>query len=94
MGILAETFDKRRDPNHPPDYCRAYVLRYIDALKMFDEIYVVTGGGPGYVTENVSVFTVNQAFVYFHMGSAAAAAFIFLILVMLLVSMFMKAFKF
>jgi len=81
-------------PTIRPIIVVAYVLRFIDALKMFDEIYVVTGGGPGYVTENVSVFAVNQAFVYFHMGSAAAAAFIFLVVVMLLVSMFMKAFKF
>ena len=68
----------------------AYVLRFMDALKMFDEIYVVTGGGPGYVTENVSVFTVKQAFEFFHMGYAAAAAFLFLLAVMVIVSFLMK----
>jgi multiple sugar transport system permease protein len=71
----------------------AAVLRFMDALKMFDEIYVLTAGGPGYVTENVSLFTISQAFSYFHMGYAAAAAFIFLLLVIFLVSFFMRAFK-
>jgi multiple sugar transport system permease protein len=81
-------------PTIQPIIVVAYVLRFMDALKMFDEIYVVTAGGPGYVTENVSVFTVKQAFEYFHMGYAAASAFVFLILVMIIVSMLMKAAKF
>lgn len=71
----------------------AYVLRFIDALKMFDEIYVVTGGGPGIATENISLYAVNQAFVYYHMGFAAAAAFLFLLLIILLVSGFVRSFK-
>lgn len=72
----------------------AYVLRFVDALKMFDEIYVVTGGGPGFVTENVSLYATSEAFVYFHMGYAAASAFLFLLLIMILVSGFMRVFKF
>jgi len=71
----------------------AAVLRFMDALKMFDEIYVLNAGGPGYTTENVSLFAVTQAFSYFHMGYAAAAAFVFLILVIILVSYFMRAFR-
>jgi multiple sugar transport system permease protein len=81
-------------PTIQPIIVVAYVLRFMDALKMFDEIYVVTGGGPGYVTENVSVFTVKQAFEYFHMGYAAASAFVFLVVVMILVSLLMKMAKF
>lgn len=71
----------------------AYVLRFVDALKMFDEIYVVTGGGPGFVTENVSLYATSEAFVYFRMGYAAAAAFLFLLLVMVLVSGFVRTFR-
>lgn len=81
-------------PTIRPIIVVGFVLRFIDALKMFDEIYVVTGGGPGYVTENVSVFTVKQAFEFFHMGYAAAAAFIFLIMVMILVSLLMRTARF
>jgi multiple sugar transport system permease protein len=71
----------------------AYALRFIDALKMFDEIYVVTKGGPGFVTENISLFVTDQAFNYYKMGYSAAAAFLFLILVMVLVSAFVRSFR-
>ncbi len=72
----------------------AYALRFIDALKMFDEIYVLTGGGPpGYVTENISLYTTSEAFTYFRMGYAAASAFVALILVIILVSVFVRSFK-
>ena len=71
-----------------------FILRFMDALKMFTEIYVITGGGPGYVTENVSVFVIKQAFEFFHMGYAAAAAFIFLLLIVILVSTSLKVLKF
>jgi multiple sugar transport system permease protein len=80
-------------PSIAPVAIVAYVLRFIDALKMFDEIYVVTGGGPGIATENISLYAVNQAFVYYHMGFAAAAAFLFLLLIILLVSGFVRSFK-
>jgi len=72
----------------------AFVFRFMDVLKMFDEIYVVTHGGPGYVTENLSIFAIKHAFEFFRMGYAAAAAFIFLVLVMLLISPFLKMAKF
>jgi len=71
----------------------AFALRFIDALKMFDEMYVVTGGGPGYVSENISLYTTSEAFAYFRMGYAAASAFVSLLLVMIIVSVFVRSFK-
>ena len=71
-----------------------FILRFMDALKIFTEIYVITGGGPGYVTESVSVFVIKQAFEFFHMGYAAASSFIFLLLIIILISISLKAFKF
>ena len=67
-----------------------FVIRFMDALKMFDEMFVVTGGGPGYVTENISLFAAKRAFVYFEVGYAAAAAFLFLLLIVVLVSLPMR----
>jgi len=68
----------------------AFIFRFMDALKMFAEIFVVTQGGPGYVTENLTIFITREAFDYFHIGYAAAAAFIFMALVMLVVFPFLK----
>jgi multiple sugar transport system permease protein len=72
----------------------AFAFRFMDALKMFDEIYVITGGGPGYITENASIFAVRYGFEYFRMGYAAASAFIFLIVVLVLIMSFLKWSKF
>ena len=71
-----------------------FVLRFMDALKMFDEIFVLTSGGPGYMTENTTVFIVDQGFTFFHMGYAAAAAFLFSVLVVLLISLLIRRTEF
>jgi multiple sugar transport system permease protein len=71
-----------------------FVLRFMDALKMFDEIFVLTSGGPGYMTENTTVFIVDQGFTFFHMGYAAAAAFLFCVLVVLLISLLIRRTEF
>jgi multiple sugar transport system permease protein len=71
-----------------------FVLRFMDALKMFDEIYVLTSGGPGYMTENTTVFIVDQGFTFFHMGYAAAAAFLFSVIVVLLISLLIRKTEF
>jgi multiple sugar transport system permease protein len=71
-----------------------FVLRFMDSLKMFDEIFVLTAGGPGYITENATVFIVDQGFTFFHMGYAAAAAFLFLVLVILLISLLIRRVEF
>jgi multiple sugar transport system permease protein len=71
-----------------------FVLRYMDSLKMFDEIFVLTAGGPGYITENATVFIVDQGFTFFRMGYAAAAAFLFLLLVIVLISLLIRRIEF
>lgn len=48
------------------------ILRGIEALKMFDALLILTGGGPGYATQTVSVYLYEQAFKYARYGYAAA----------------------
>jgi ABC-type sugar transport system permease subunit len=71
-----------------------FILRFMDALKMFDEIFVLTSGGPGYNTENATVFIVEQGFNFYHMGYSAAAAFLFLIVVIVLISFLVRRIEF
>ena len=40
----------------------AFVFRLMDAFKVFDIIFVLTRGGPGFLTENIAVFSVNHTF--------------------------------
>ena len=35
----------------------ALVLRTLDAFRVFDSIYVLTGGGPANTTETLSIYT-------------------------------------
>jgi len=54
----------------------------INAFKVFDLIYVMTGGGPGRAT-NVLVFTIYQAaFVEFNYGYSSAVALVLFVIVL------------
>lgn len=50
----------------------AVFLRFIDAFKMFDLVFVITHGGPGDLTESIAYFTYVIGFKYFDLGMAAA----------------------
>lgn len=59
----------------------AIVFRTIDALKTFDTIYVLTGGGPGTATETINIRIFLDAFKFMFMGQAAAMGMILIIVV-------------
>ena len=61
----------------------ALLFRLIDALKLFDFIYVMTQGGPGYDTETIPYYLYQQGFTYGRFGYTAAGSLLFLILVIL-----------
>jgi len=63
----------------------ALIFRAIFTLKVFDVIYVITGGGPSYSTENFTIFAYLQSFTYFRMGYGAATAMLFFLMVMAVV---------
>ena len=48
----------------------------INALQLFDEVYVTTKGGPLHATTVVVYYLYQQAFQFFHAGYAAAIAFV------------------
>jgi len=52
------------------------VLRLTDAIRIFDEVFVMTRGGPGYATETMSLYIYNMAFESFNMGYSAATSYI------------------
>ena len=57
------------------------LLRFMDAIKVFDTIYVLTSGGPGYSTEMLSSYIYKQGLRYFNIGGAAAASWMFLLVI-------------
>lgn len=63
-----------------PTILTAVILRAIDALKTYDIIYSMTGGGPGYASENLNVLAFKYSFEYFRMGqSAVMLVFLFIV---------------
>lgn len=57
------------------------VIRTMDALRIFDQIYVLTSGGPGSATTTIMFYNYRFAFSYFQMGRAAAMSFSFMVVI-------------
>ena len=57
----------------------ALLLRTMDLLRVFDQIFILTEGGPGFATETVSLYIYRSAFRFFDFGYAAAMSFVLLI---------------
>jgi len=62
----------------------AVVLRLIDAVGTFDQIFVLTKGGPGTATQLISTYAYNTAFQFTQYGRAMAMVVALLVLVVLL----------
>lgn len=57
----------------------AFVIRGMEVLKLFDEVFMLTRGGPGSSTETISLYIYKLAFNDFQLAYGAAAAFLVLI---------------
>jgi len=66
------------------------MIRLIDAFKVFDTVYVMTGGGPGVATEMLPNFIYKQGLTYFNAGYAASLAWAFIIVMSILTYPFIK----
>ena len=69
-----------------PVVLTAMILRLIDALKTFDIIFAMTGGGPGYASETLNIMGFKYSFEYFRMGQSSVIL-VALFLVVLLCSL-------
>jgi multiple sugar transport system permease protein len=69
------------------------MLRLIDAFKIFDSIFVLTGGGPGIVTESPSILAYKMTFEYWKIGEASALAVMVWIMFFLFCNVFYQIAK-
>jgi multiple sugar transport system permease protein len=67
-------------PQLKPLILLALTFRLLDAVKLFDVIYVMTGGGPGSSTYTASFYLYQIGFQQFHLSKATAGSWIFLVL--------------
>jgi multiple sugar transport system permease protein len=66
-----------------PTIVLALLLRAMDLMRIFDQIFILTQGGPGTATETVSLYIYRTAFRFSNFGYAAAMSFVLLAATML-----------
>ena len=71
----------RHAPAARPALTINLVLSTVGALKLFDQVFAITGGGPGYATETLSTLIYKQAFTFGRYGYATAIALVLTLLV-------------
>ncbi|OYD09177.1 carbohydrate ABC transporter permease [Paludifilum halophilum] len=68
----------------------ALLFRTLDAFRVFDLIYVLTGGGPANATETISVYAYKTMFAQLNFGAGSALAVIVFLFVALISMLFVK----
>jgi multiple sugar transport system permease protein len=66
------------------------LLRTMDLLRVFDQIFILTEGGPGFATETISLYIYRTAFRFFDFGYAAAMSFVLLALTNVISALYIK----
>ncbi|HVA89383.1 MAG TPA: sugar ABC transporter permease [Chloroflexota bacterium] len=59
------------------------VLTIITSLQVFDQPFIVTGGGPGISSTTMVLYLYQNAFSYYHMGYASAIAWVLFLIIMI-----------
>jgi multiple sugar transport system permease protein len=58
----------------------ALLIRALDLFRLFDIVWALTQGGPGTMTETISMFTYVQGFRQFETSYTAAVALLIIVL--------------
>ena len=82
-----QTFQHVTLPLLKPAILVALLLRTMDLLRVFDQVFILTEGGPGFATEMISLYIYRTAFRFSDFGYAAAMSFV-LLLITNLISVF------
>jgi multiple sugar transport system permease protein len=68
----------------------AVVLRIMDAIKTFDIIYSLTGGGPGTTTMLITQYLSTTTFSRWQIGLAAAESFVTTMIISIIILLFIR----
>jgi multiple sugar transport system permease protein len=69
------------------------LLRAIDAFKIFDTVFVLTGGGPGTATEMVTYYAHVAGFRAFNLGFTATVAWAMVIIMSAIFLLYLRTFR-
>lgn len=68
----------------------ALLIRGLDLVRLFDTVWVLTRGGPGTMTETLSVYAYVQGFQQFEISYTAAMTFIVIVMLTVLVFILLR----
>lgn len=77
-------------PQLAPIIVLAVTFRLLDAVRLFDVIFMMTGGGPGTATYTASYYLYQVGFQQFHLSVATAGSWIFLILLSVVIMVMVR----
>jgi multiple sugar transport system permease protein len=67
-------------PSIWPVMAIALLIRMLDLFRLFDVVWTLTQGGPGTMTETISIFAYNQGFRQFETSYTAAVALLIVVM--------------
>jgi multiple sugar transport system permease protein len=68
----------------------ALIIRGMDAVREFDILFIMTGGGPGNATETIALATQRYSFKVYNMGLGSAVSYIIFTVVFLASILFVR----
>ncbi len=71
----------------------ALILRMMDAFRVFDIIFVTTGGGPADATNTLMIYGVKQGLEFFNIGAASAVSTLIVVCILLMAAAFIAVLK-
>ncbi|MDW0113082.1 sugar ABC transporter permease [Sporosarcina saromensis] len=64
-----------------PVFIFTIVTSTIGTLQLFDEVYILTGGGPNNATMTITLYLYETGFKYFNFGYASAMAYVLVLII-------------
>ena len=68
----------------------AILIRGLDLFRLFDIVWALTKGGPGTMTETISIFTYVKGFQQFEASYTAAVALLIIVLLTVVITLLLK----
>ncbi|MEZ0346108.1 MAG: sugar ABC transporter permease [Infirmifilum sp.] len=84
------TFRSITLPLLKPYIALVLLLRSIDTFRLFDKVYLLTGGGPAHATETISLYIFKSGLVFWEIGKASAASFLMLLIILAVSILYVK----
>ncbi len=85
-----KVFTKIVLPISAPVIIMVAMIRFVDAFKVFDTVFVMTQGGPGTATEMLPTYIYRQGIKFLNIGYSSAAAVLFIIFMSLIALGFIR----